>query len=188
MFIGLLEQVDRFLDTLVDFLRPLQTVMRRLGLTKPLYYKQILSTLYTHMEVLKVPSVNGMGIMERRLMSQDPDFSKVETTLVALLEFLVPIVWDVQQVFDEKEVKRYSLKEITEIEGTRTEIMEFVLNLLEHPLVEMELKFSDDAEEDEQEEMKELEGMDEEARDRLAHKNNEHSVSKTSAEQCMVSN
>ena len=84
--------------------------MRRLGLSKPLYYKQLLSTLYTHMEVLKVPSVNGMGVMERRLLSQDPDFSKVETTLVGLLEFLMPIVWDVQQVFDKKEIERYTLK------------------------------------------------------------------------------
>ncbi|XP_071802038.1 glomulin-like [Asterias amurensis] len=185
MFIGLLEQVNRFLDTVVDFLRPLQTVMRRLGLSKPLYYKQLLSTLYTHMEVLKVPSVSGMGVMERRLLSQDPDFSKVETTLVALLEFLTPIVWDVQQVFDKEEIERYTIKEITEIEGTRTEIMKFVLNLLEHPLVEMEFKYSDDADEDEKEEMKELEGMDEEARERLALRNEEHSISKTSAEQCM---
>ena len=62
-----------------------------------------------------------------------------------------------------------------------------VLNLLEHPLVEMEFKYSDDADEDEKEEMNELEGMDEEARERLALRNEEHSISKTSAEQCMVS-
>ena len=63
-----------------------------------------------------------------------------------------------------------------------------VLNLLEHPLIEIEFKYMDDAEEEEEEEMKELEGMNEETRNRLAHRNDDYSMSKTSAEQCMVRN
>ena len=37
-----------------------------------------------------------MGAMERRLIGQDPDYSKVETTALVLLEFLVPLVRDVE--------------------------------------------------------------------------------------------
>ncbi|XP_038063780.1 glomulin-like [Patiria miniata] len=186
MFIGLLEQLDRFLDSLVhnDLLGPLQTVIRRLGLAKPLYYNQLLTTLYAHMELLKVPSVNGMGAMERRLISQDPDYSKVETTSLVLLEFLVPLVQDVEEALvTNVPSQNPSPKNIKDIEATRTEIMKFVLNILEHPLIAIEFKYQDDA--DEEEEMKEL-GINAEARQQVVPRQEEYSLSKKSAEQCML--
>ena len=45
-------------------------------------------------------------------MSQDPDFSKVETTTLALLEFLAPMVRDIQEVLVADGIERegYSSK------------------------------------------------------------------------------
>ncbi|XP_022085227.1 glomulin-like [Acanthaster planci] len=185
MFIGILEQLDRFLDSLVhnDLLEPLQTVIRRLGLAKPLYYNQLLTSLYSHMERLSVPSVNGMGAMERRLIGQDADYSKMETTTLVLLEFLVPMVRDIEAALVTKQLS-HTPKEIKEIEATRTEIMKFVLNILDHPLIAIEFKYQDDADE-EAAEMEEL-GISEEARQRVIPRQEEFSLSKKAAEQCML--
>ncbi|XP_072015112.1 glomulin-like [Amphiura filiformis] len=139
MMLGLLEQVDRFLDDSVyrDFLKPLQTVLQRIGISKNLFFSQTLDTLYAHVRTLKFPKQESTADQdEKRLMVQDSDYLRIEETMSALLEFVAPFVFLIQQ---SRELDEANDLEVNPADGTRIEIMRFLLELLDYPLAFVEL-------------------------------------------------
>ena len=64
------------------------------------------NTLYAHVKTLKLPqqvSTDNNNEDEKRLMVQDSDFLRIEETMSALLEFVAPFVFLVQQSREQDE-------------------------------------------------------------------------------------
>ena len=63
------------------------------------------NTLYAHVKTLKLPQQvsTDNNEDEKRLMVQDSDFLRIEETMSALLEFIAPFVFLVQQSREQDE-------------------------------------------------------------------------------------
>ena len=73
-------------------------VLQRIGIAKSLYFNQVLDTLYAHVKTLKLPKpIDSTEHDEKRLMVQDADFLRIEEMMSALLEFVAPFVFLIQQ-------------------------------------------------------------------------------------------
>ncbi|PIK46830.1 putative glomulin [Apostichopus japonicus] len=144
IFIGLLEQLDQFLDSAVArlFFRPLQTVLTKFGSSKDLYMEQALEQLHACMESIPLPQYDGLDRKQKRLLIQDEEYQQLEETCVDLVEFVSPFVFEVRDaVAKMEEDDLTSRKKFRSTLKIRDEIQRFLLRLMEYPLVFVEVDF-----------------------------------------------
>ncbi|KAJ8039236.1 Glomulin [Holothuria leucospilota] len=144
VFIGLLEQLDQFLDSAVSrlFFHPLQTVLRKFGSSKSLYLDQALDQLHACIEAIPLPQYDGLDRKQKRLLIQDEDYQQLEETCVDLVEFVAPFVFEIQETVGRvEEEDLQSRKGFREALSARKEIQRFLIRLLEYPLVFVEVDF-----------------------------------------------
>ncbi|XP_033099012.1 glomulin-like [Anneissia japonica] len=134
--LGLLEQVDHFLDNMVylDFINPLQIALCRLETGLELSLGLALSTVYAHVQTLKLPSYESLDEEELLLTTQDPDYRRLEETVTVLIDFVSPFVFKVVQAQKQDKDK---LNNKTLIIKKDVEL--FLLKLLSYPLVFLSL-------------------------------------------------
>eukprot|EP00057_Strongylocentrotus_purpuratus_P033347 XP_791092.3 PREDICTED: glomulin [Strongylocentrotus purpuratus] len=144
MILGYLEQLDRFLDdgTYRILLKPLSTVLMRFGLTKSHQMNQSFILLHTHLQTAKFPSSEGLDEKQRRLLLEDPGVHKLGRNTIAVLEFLAPFVFQVEQMLYGN-VKELSKLERIEVENSKIEIAKFLIRILDYPLARTDLAWKE---------------------------------------------
>lgn len=144
LILGLLEQLDRFLDdtSYRTLLKPLSRVLMRFGLTKSYQLNQTFVLLHTHLQTAKFPSTQGMDEKERRLLLEDPALLRLGSNTIAILDFLAPFVFEVEQMLYKK-THVLSELERTEVENCKVEIAKFLIRILDFPLARTDLTWAE---------------------------------------------
>ncbi|XP_041481407.1 glomulin-like [Lytechinus variegatus] len=140
MILGYLEQLDRFLDdgSYRTLLRPLSTVLMRFGLTKSYHLNQSFLLLYAHLQTIKFPSTQGLDEKQRRLLLEDPDVLRLGRSTIAVLEFLAPFIFQVEEMLYGN-ARELSELERTEVENSKIEIAKLLIKILDYPLARTDL-------------------------------------------------
>ncbi|XP_071948066.1 glomulin-like [Antedon mediterranea] len=137
--LGLLEQIDRFLDysVFLDFINPIQTALCRMetGFAKSLDI--VLSTIYAHVKTIQLPGYETLAEEELLLMTQDPNYRRFEEIVVILMDFVSPFVFKVVQAKKDNNLNKNMLT-------IRRDIELYLLKLLDYPLVFLSLVDKDD--------------------------------------------
>ncbi|XP_071480912.1 glomulin-like [Diadema antillarum] len=144
MILGFLEQLDRFLDdtSYRTLLKPITTVLMRFGLTKSYHLNQTFVLLHMHIQTIKFPSSLGMDEHQRRLLLEDPAILRLGSSTMAVLDFLAPFVFEVEQMLYGK-VRKLTTLEKTEMENCKVEITKLVLRILDYPLARTDLVWTE---------------------------------------------
>ncbi|XP_051556412.1 glomulin-like [Myxocyprinus asiaticus] len=132
LLVGLLEQVEdadsgSIAETLTLLLKPLQTVLLRLGMKKPSSLGMALSTLLSQVARLPVPISKEQ---------EEDDVFGLCRCCTALLEFVKPFVEEIKEIIKDN-------NRISKDNELRVELLKFCMKSLSEPLLEVQLKDPD---------------------------------------------
>ncbi|XP_077075134.1 glomulin, FKBP associated protein a [Siphateles boraxobius] len=132
LLVGLLEQVEEadsasIAETLTLLLKPLQTVLLRLGMKKASSVGMALSTLLSQVARLPVPVTKEQ---------EEDDVFGLCCCCTALLQFVKPFVEEIKEIVKDN-------NRISKDNELRVELLKFCMKSLSEPLLEVQLKDPD---------------------------------------------
>ena len=140
LLLSLLDKADSFKTDIVfkALIQPIQEVLYRLPDKRHHSLDVVVETLYAHLKTLEIPEDMGLEGEERKFLENDPRVVRIGTIVQLFLEFLEPFI---------KEVSYKNFTEDKPRNQKQVDILtKFLLQILHHPLVEMDLTDSSDAE------------------------------------------
>ena len=141
VLLGVLEQADTFKDDskFKALLSPLKKCLLRLEKKRFSSLEISLETLYGHLAAIIEPPEYNLEGEERKLLDEDETIRRISSTTVHMMDFLSPFV-------DELSIK-YHLENAEVTEMQRYKLSKFLIRVLGHPLVFVDLTHDDDREE-----------------------------------------
>ncbi|XP_074644211.1 glomulin-like [Tubulanus polymorphus] len=133
LLLGLLEQADSFKDDVKfkTLLHAIQTVLLRLPTKRQYSLEMTLETLYAHILCLELPSKDvsaNLETNEKKILDSDPKILRIGDVISALLTFLKPFVNEAKPGIPKPGIP-----------DQRKLVVRYLLKLLNHPLVFLDL-------------------------------------------------